>query len=399
MVGRFFNYVTAILGSIFLCLIMVCNTAFAQPGFLVNDRFGNLFVHDLAPKEPDDQNNSPDNQAPVLDRMELAFAEVVDGVATKEFMARRLNNFFRRHVSALSEKTLAFIEENTQGINIVEAPLTRTSEQLAELMQTIETGEYGSDIPVDFAGPQGFSLLRLMNYYTCIGSIIAAIDNDEVEINLRAKPVTFRLNGKPYQPNVVVVLDGVVCEDPLYGKINSRSWKYDQSSGSGAFDLNGMIINRYTPVIKGGSLFFKSLPGSVYDWKIEIEESYVEAILSVGRRRYDGTDPFVPVVPGTDLPPLPKQMFDTDPRNPDTVWSRGLTHRLYANGKGIQIIRVRERGVGFLDPGHPWLQESDNSCVDILFKDYFPTDSSDFPTEQEGWCLGRCKKPMIANSR
>lgn len=399
MVGRYSTFFATILGGIVLGCSVLSSNVFAQPGLLVNDRFGNLFIHDLAPTEPDDQNSSPDNASPVLDRMETALSEAVDGIATKKEIADRLNNFFRRHVSALSEKTLAFIEDNTQGIDIVEVPLTRSTKQLASLMQTIETGEYGSALPEEFGGPQGFSLLRLMNYYSCVGAIIAAIKNDNVVINLKEKPVTFTLNGKPYQTNQVVVLDGIVCEDPLYGKINSRSWKYDKSSGSGGFDLNGMIINRYTPVIKGGSLYFKSLPGSVYDWRIRVEEAYVESILSIGPRRYDGTDPFIPVVAGTELPPLPKQMFDTDPRNPDSVWSRGLTHRLYANGKGIKIIRVRERGVGLLDDEHPWLQESENSCIDILFKDYFPTDFSDFPTEQEGWCLGRCKKPMIANSR
>lgn len=399
MLGRYSTFYATILSGIILGGSALSSSAYAQSGLLVNDRFSNLFIHDLAPSEPENQNSSPDNASPVLDRMETALSESVDGIATIEEVSGRLNNFFRRHVSALSEKTRSFIADNTQGINIVETPLTRSSGQLSKLMQTIETGEYGSALPEEFGGPQGFSLLRLMNYYTCVGAIIASIANDKVVINLKEKPVTFTLNGKPYRPNQVVVLDGVICEDPLYGKINSRTWKYDETTGSGGFDLNGMIINRYTPVIKGGSLFFKSQPGSVYDWRIRVEESYVESILSVGPRRYDGTDPFIPVVSGTELPPLPKQMFDTDPGNPDTVWSRGLTHRLYANGKGIKIIRVFERGVGLLGPEHPWLQESENSCIDILFKDYFPTDFSNFPTEQEGWCLGRCKKPMIANSR
>lgn len=109
----------------------------------------------------------------------------------------------------------------------------------------------------------------------------------------------------------------------------------------------------------------------------------------------------------------PKVVFptsSTDPRNPLSVWARGLNHKLFAEGgkdaygkdnftienifesrNGGPLRRLESEGAG----QHPWYVVTEESCIDLMFKGYPP--AAGLPP-QANYCLGRCKHPKIVNT-
>lgn len=236
-----------------------------------------------------------------------------------------------------------------------------------------------------------------------------------------------------------------ICEVPRLGKI--RSWQFDPDTKSGSLFVDDMKVDRYTFRYDDAEGVVKStlIEQWSYDWEIEIAENGYTLSKRDSQREYlnrlqsdPDADPFVDVEqPGNpNRPALPAEAKDF--LNPDSIWGRGLTGRLFAQGKAIAIKSVTGKryamktlsnagatavfdtvytaidGTEYLrdhviegnvvfSPTHALLKISEDSCIDIMFalspNGNFPETIQDFPESQRGWCMGRCNSPLIANSR
>ena len=97
-----------------------------------------------------------------------------------------------------------------------------------------------------------------------------------------------------------------------------------------------------------------------------------------------------------------------NPANSQSIWCRGLDHKLFAKGPDAfeihhvyrqincdQIERIDEIvpiGGGDIDP---WYGVTPESCIDLMFRGFPP--ATELP-DQSGYCLGRCKSPDIVNT-
>lgn len=235
------------------------------------------------------------------------------------------------------------------------------------------------------------------------------------------------------------------CEVPRLGKI--RQWQFDENDLSGSLFVDDMKVDSYVFRYDDaeGIVKTKLMEQWSYDWLIEVSSGGYTQSKRDSQRDYlmrlqsdPNADPFVDVIQsGTSVrPALPAEAKDFI--NPDSIWGRGLTGRLFASGSdiviksvtgknyamktlseagatadvdtiysaidGVQYFRdhVIEGNVVF-GPDHAMLQISDESCIDIMFAlspaGEFPKTIGDFPPSQRGWCMGRCQSPLIANSR
>ena len=236
-----------------------------------------------------------------------------------------------------------------------------------------------------------------------------------------------------------------ICEVPRLGKI--RAWQFDPDTRSGSLFVDDMKVDRYTFRYdsKEGVLKATLVEQWSYDWTIEVGKKGYTLAKRLNQREFmarlqtdANADPFVDVNPSgnTTRPALPAGAKDF--LNPDSIWGRGLTGRLFAQGTDIAIKSVTGKryamkpledagataildtaytaadgtryfrdhvveGNVVLDSSHAMLQTSEDSCIDIMFAlpqdGTFPTSIEEFPESQSGWCMGRCSSPLIANSR
>ena len=235
-----------------------------------------------------------------------------------------------------------------------------------------------------------------------------------------------------------------ICEVPRLGKI--RAWQFDPDARSGSLFVDDMKVDRYTFRYDDTEGIVKAtlIEQWSYCWAIEIaKEGYTLAKRDTQRdflarlQNDPNADPFVNVDPpgSSNRPALPAEAKDF--LNPDSIWGRGLTGRLFAQGTDIAIKSVTGKryamktvaqagatavfdtiytaldgqeylrdhifeGNVVFGPNHSMLKISEDSCIDIMFaltpSGEFPTAIGEFPDTQRGWCMGRCS-PLIANSR
>jgi hypothetical protein len=120
-----------------------------------------------------------------------------------------------------------------------------------------------------------------------------------------------------------------------------------------------------------------------YHWHIEVLPETYEVRPHSGKR----DDPF----PGT--------LAFAEPMLTN-IEQRGLDHKLWATGTGIDVRQVYEvfsdGSITLLADGHPYYSETAASCIDMLFRGYPP--AIDLPA-QPAYCLGRCAQPEVVNTR
>ena len=247
--------------------------------------------------------------------------------------------------------------------------------------------------------------------------------------------------------NEEIAESDILCERPDYGKIND--WHYYEKDGSGSFHLDDMKVDLYELSLNSDNkIEYKLVKQWSYNWQISIESSgYFQAKrmdladYELAKDSDPDVDPFEWIssapISSVNLPSLPASAKNV----PDgAIWPgplpdfRDLNHRLFANGLSIKVDKVEgtlykmrpavadevnrhedpiskkdfvrdgiEKELMTLAPEHPYLQPSTDSCIDIMLnlKGSFPVTINDHPfnTDQKGWCLGRCTKPVIQNSR
>lgn len=281
------------------------------------------------------------------------------------------------------------------------------------------------DLPASARGSALYALASAIRYGACLELVTQTIDG------------TAELDDEGYTVQR--------CEVARLGKI--RSWQFDASHLSGTLFVDDMKVDiykfRYDET--AGTLKTKLIEQWSYDWSIEVLRGGYTQAKRQSQREYlarlqsdPNADPFVDLIqpdkPGR--PALPAEAKDFV--NPDSIWGRGLTGRLFAAGKNIVIKSVTGKryamqtlseagatadddtvytaidgGQYFRDhvvegnvvfgPDHAMLQISEESCIDIMFAlsptGDFPTTIDEFPPSQRGWCMGRCTSPLIVNSR
>jgi len=341
-----------------------------------------------------------------------------------------------------------------QNIGLVKAPNERVLLQNAKnfvtnLTNTVEIlkGSAARDGAPDTTGMSGWAMIGLLSDFKC-----------------RALHEIALLEGKAFIPSSSSSNKSAYCEIPRTGKITE--WFFDKSTGTtagqGTMVVSDMTIDRYKLSVKPGSstspeVVYHLIKQFSYDWSISIgrpgfDESerrkrsdYMAAILS-----NPDIDPFLPANPkrtpaSVTHPSLPKHAKDTSRTNTDSIWSRGLNVRVFAQGENIVVdsvietqfdvvsanaanlsqldlvendsgiiiryydvfdnpfFRIKSKKRIKLSSNHAYLVPSEASCIDIMFdgsnKRGIPETRADFPATQEGWCLGRCSHPVIANSK
>lgn len=242
------------------------------------------------------------------------------------------------------------------------------------------------------------------------------------------------------------------CERPDYGKISD--WHYNETTADGSFHVDDMKIDVYRLNLNSdNTIKYELVRQWSYYWQVAIESSNeLPGYYQAQRMKLSDYQSAVALDPDVDpfvwagtspsnragsinLPSLPAAA--KDPNNPEGggIWKRDLTHRLFAHGHAIKVLKIERRlynmrpaisgdvnlyedpvsksefvrdgeivGLETLDAEHPYMQPSTESCVDIMLniKDgKFPVTIHDHPfsADQTGWCLGRCTKPVIQNSR
>jgi hypothetical protein len=205
--------------------------------------------------------------------------------------------------------------------------------QLAELLATFRSGDArAADVPQALTGVAGFPVFQLLDAY---------LAPPEQERRVKGKILHYYFN--------------------------------DASKGG--------YLEVYTEVqmLQGSSV----VASDTYFWAIGVAPETFEVI-----ERDDSSpdDPF----PGTLQ--LPEEALD--PNNPDGIWMRGLDHKLWAKGTGIDVVGIIENGK-LLDPGHPLYASNADSCIDLMTAGYPP---QNVLPPQPGYCLGRCEHPEVVNT-
>lgn len=166
----------------------------------------------------------------------------------------------------------------------------------------------------------------------------------------------------------------------LYGKI--RDYIFVDRTKSGHLSVDMCIDRR-----------------ELYHWDIEILDDGLHVA-----RRTEPTDPSdFDTYPADPFPDVDLELPEmaVNPAHPTSIWARGLTHKLHAKGKRIEIRHVYYRNLGDpdlvrLDPDHHLYQPTEASCVDLFTEEYPPATFGEL--KQKDYCLGRCEHPAILNT-
>lgn len=168
----------------------------------------------------------------------------------------------------------------------------------------------------------------------------------------------------------------------IKGKI--RGYVFDRAKRNGHLSVD-MRIDYFD-----GSIPNDLIKTEILHWDIKVNDNTYKVI---PREDNNFDDPF----PGTIALPAPKK----DPSNPDSIWARGLDHKLFAKGTNIEVLHVYRT----IDDGPierldsvdyaSYYESTTESCIDIMFAGYPP---AIVLPPQIGYCLGRCKHPYIINS-
>jgi len=282
---------------------------------------------------------------------------------------------------------------------------------------------------------QGNGDLQGMSAWAMVGFL-----ND---LKCRAMHELALVQGKAFVPSPSTGIQSVHCEIPRTGDITG--WRFNKTPG---------------PSISTGRLVvsdMKLVEQFSYDWTISIGQPGYDVSLRRPKFLYreaiinePNIDPFYPANPKrtppyVKHPSLPKHAKDTSVSNADSIWSRGLDLRVFAQGENIVVnsvietqfdvvsasspnlsqldlvqndsggakeyfdifdnkyFRIQSKKITKLDKNHAYLASSKASCIDVMFATNnsfkVPRTRADFPSTQEGWCLGRCSHPVIANSK
>ena len=123
----------------------------------------------------------------------------------------------------------------------------------------------------------------------------------------------------------------------------------------------------------------------------------ISGSFNVAGRTPSGDPAFDPndVFPDSDTVPIPVAMAEDENGEP-------FQYKLWAKGNMIQHIKVEKRKPnGTFQPVQPsdgLHQVTDQSCIDMMFKDYPPQTLSP-DAAPPFYCLGRCEDPPIINTR
>jgi hypothetical protein len=206
--------------------------------------------------------------------------------------------------------------------------------QLAELSASFRSGDAKApDVPQALTGLAGFPVFQLLDAY---------VAGPEQERRVRGKILHYYFN--------------------------------DASKGG--------YLEVYTVVqiLQGGSV----VSTDTYFWAIGVAPGTFEVV-----ERVDSSpdDPF----PGTLQ--LPDAALD--PNNPEGIWQRGLDHKLWAEGTGIDVVGIIKNGT-LLPFDDPLYASNADSCIDLMTAGYPPQNVLPPPS---GYCLGRCEHPEVVNTR
>lgn len=270
----------------------------------------------------------------------------------------------------------------------------------------------------DFKGMSLFSVLSALHFAVCLDLEKEVIEKQSSEEST------------------------ILCERSGLGKINQ--WSYNRTTGVGFIRIDDMKVDRYKISFADGNVVYDLVEQSSYTWHITIDSPGYDEAKRMPQSEYismtsggNVVDPFITTVQRTPPPPrhpsLPEEDKDVN-NTSDSIWARGLDHRLTAHGASIKIESVTEKRYAMspfdestlgddaslrlyidftgkyykrdqvlaqtyaLDANHPYLQTSDRSCIDIMFAGIYPRHRIEFPLNQTGWCMGRCAHPVVVNS-
>ena len=335
----------------------------------------------------------------------------------KSNICERLIQFQKEQCAGNGERTFFEIDNNSEFLRF--QPVVEALERSNLPQDMLE------ELPACATGTACYVLASALRYGACL----------EIVDKIIAGTAATHENGS----------SRAVCEVPRLGKI--RAWQFDPETRSGSLFVDDMKVDRYTFRYDRteGVLKATLIEQWSYDWTIEVGKKGYTLAKRLNQREFmarlqtdANADPFVDVNPSgsTTRPALPAGAKDF--LNPDSIWGRGLTGRLFAQGTDIAIKSVTGKryamktledagatenlntaytaidgkeylrgdvleGNVVLDSNHAMLQISKDSCIDIMFAlpsdGTFPTTIKEFPESQSGWCMGRCSSPLIANSR
>jgi hypothetical protein len=153
---------------------------------------------------------------------------------------------------------------------------------------------------------------------------------------------------------------------PVRGKI--REYSYDRDHRGGYLEVDTEV-----ETLQGGVVHTDE-----YFWAIGVRPGTYE-IVELGN---DPAHPF----PGTPI--------QFGPTKAAEIADRRLDQKLWAQGTGIVVLGVWRNGSP-LPAGHPWLDSTAASCIDLMFWGFPP--KSELP-RQRSYCLGRCAHPLVINT-
>ncbi|MFK7893856.1 MAG: hypothetical protein AB8B63_23775 [Granulosicoccus sp.] len=380
--------------------------------------------------------NSDERLTATLSQLESAFG--TPGSASPRQQARFLFQYlgdflktdspFRRLLDILSESAQQSCSENRKTSDNLEDfsdDFLRLLPALDMLEREPLDAEFIDALPPEAKGFAMYSLTSALRYGACLELVYnviqgtAALDDDGNSIER--------------------------CEVARLGKI--QQWEFDPVTRAGSLFVEDMKVDRYSFRYDDALGIVKAtlVEQWSYDWKVEVSEGGYTLAKRLSQRDFlpllevdPNADPFVDNsgAGSVSRPALPAEAKDF--LNPDSIWGRGLTGRLFASGESINVASVTgtlyamtptgsagavaDTGTAYaaidgreyyrnhviegnvvFGPNTALRQTTEDSCIDIMFalseSGEFPVSIEEFPATQRGWCLGRCKHPLIANSR
>ena len=166
---------------------------------------------------------------------------------------------------------------------------------------------------------------------------------------------------------------------PLYPEMHG----YNVSYGSGHLAVETLVEDYQTiDDLNGGNTKTRIL----LHWHIEVCSKGFRIFTRQGDAESAPFDPFPHTVPFPDAA--------TNPANKNSVWCRGLDHKLYAEGDKIVVKDVfRQINCGRvtrLKSSNQLYKITPESCIDLMFRGY--PSATELPSGG-GYCLGRCPSP------
>lgn len=218
-------------------------------------------------------------------------------------------------------------------------------EQLAELLAMAREDDVkASDLPDALTGIPGFTVLQLLEAY--------------LEPELERK---------------------------VSGKI--RHYYFNDDNKGGYLEVDTVV-----DTLRDGEIVHTD----TYFWAIAVRPETFEVVPRCDINPDDpngcddnGNAPFL------DTLALPAKRLDPNDPEKDSIWQRGLDHKLWAEGTGIVVVGVIRNGVLLSPDHHPLYVSNEDSCIDLMFAGYPPV--SELPP-QPGYCLGRCAHPEVVNT-